>query len=198
MVTPPYASVRSVAVARRTQDDWTDAALDVLLNEGPDAVAVQPIARRLGATKGSFYWHFSSRDALLRAALARWEVVATDDVIAEIEASPGSPVEKVKRLFDHVTASSEQHPGQLLLLGCAGQPDVTAALERTTTRRIGYVSRLLRDTGLTPAVADLRATLAYAAYLGHAQLAHTTPAALPRTSRARKELIEELAAVLLG
>ncbi|HZD14011.1 MAG TPA: hypothetical protein VE196_02540 [Pseudonocardiaceae bacterium] len=107
-------------------------------------------------------------------------------------------VEKVKRLFAHVTASSEQHSGQLLLLGCAGQPDVAAALERTTTRRIGYVSRLLRETGLTPAVADLRATLAYAAYLGHAQLALTTPGALPRTSQDRKELIDELATVLLG
>src|SRR5947209_8756448 len=61
-----------------------------------------------------------------------------------------------------------------------------------------HSSRLLRETGLTPAVADLRATLAYAAYLGHAQLALTTPGALPRTSRARKELIDELAAVLLG
>jgi AcrR family transcriptional regulator len=172
--------------------------LDVLLDEGPDAVAVQPIARRLGATKGSFYWHFASRDELLRAALARWEIVATDDVITEIEASTGSPAEKVKRLFAHVTASSGQHPGQLQLLGCAGQPDVAAALERTTTRRIVYVSRLLRDTGLTPAVADLRATLAYAAFLGYAQLAHTTPGALPGTSRARKALIEELAAVLLG
>ncbi len=198
MVVRPYASVRPVAEARRTRDAWIDAALDVLLNEGPDAVAVQPIARRLGATKGSFYWHFSARDELLRAALARWEVVATNDVIAEIEASPGSPAEKVKRLFVHVTASSEQHPGQLLLLGCAGQPDVAAALERTTTRRIDYVARLLRDTGLTPAVAGLRATLAYAAYLGHAQLAHTTPGVLPRTSRARNELIDELATVLLG
>ena len=51
---------------------------------------------------------------------------------------------------------------------------------------------------LTLAAADLRATLAYAAYLGHAQLPLTTPGALPRTSRARKELIDELAAVLLG
>lgn len=61
-----------------------------------------------------------------------------------------------------------------------------------------HSSRLLRETGLTLAAADLRATLAYAAYLGHAQLPLTTPGALPRTSRARKELIDELAAVLLG
>lgn len=133
MVIRPYASVRSVAQARWTRDGWIDAALHVLLNEGPDAVAVQPIARRLGATKGSFYWHFSSRDELLGAALARWEVVATDDVIAEIEASPGAPAEKIKQLFAHVTASSEQHPGQLLLLGGAGQPDVAA--QHSTNRR---------------------------------------------------------------
>ncbi len=83
-----------------------------------------------------------------------------------------------------------------------------AALGRTAIE-FGTVNRWLprsggrrrsssSETGLTPAVADVRAMLAYAAYLGHAQLAHTTPAALPRTSRARKELIEELAAVLLG
>ena len=58
------------ASSRLSRDSWIDAALELLLQSGPDAVAVQPIARRLGTTKGSFYWHFSSRDDLLRATLA--------------------------------------------------------------------------------------------------------------------------------
>ena len=40
---------------------------------GLAAVAVEPLAARLGATKGSFYWHFRNRDAMLEAALQRWE-----------------------------------------------------------------------------------------------------------------------------
>lgn len=52
--------------------DWAQAALDVVATDGVNAVAVEPLARKLGVTKGSFYWHFPSRDALLHAALERW------------------------------------------------------------------------------------------------------------------------------
>jgi AcrR family transcriptional regulator len=179
-----------------TADDWVRAALDALLDEGPAGVAVQPLARRIGATKGSFYWHFGSRDELLRAALERWEQVATEDVITSAEASPGGPREKARLLFGWVTASSAEHPGQLRLLTAADQPDVRAALDRATRRRIGYVAGLLREAGQPAATAGRRATLAYATYLGHAQLAHSTPGLLPTTRQGRRELAEELTRIL--
>jgi AcrR family transcriptional regulator len=180
-----------------TRDDWLAAGLDALLNEGPDAVAVQPLARRLATTKGSFYWHFASRDELLRATLARWETVATDDVIAALEASAEPAAEKARSLFAQVTASSARHPGQVSLLAAPTHPDVAAAIERSTQRRIDYVATLLRRAGLRPAVAKRRAILAYATYLGHAQLVHTTPDVLPDTARARRALVDEMTAVLL-
>jgi len=104
-------------------------------------------------------------------------------------------------IWEELTAVSAARSSRFVIMSFA-------ALGRTAIE-FGTVNRWLprsggrrrsssSETGLTPAVADVRAMLAYAAYLGHAQLAHTTPAALPRTSRARKELIEELAAVLLG
>ena len=40
----------------------------------------------LGVTKGSFYWHFVDRAALLQAVLARWEQRATDSVITWLAA----------------------------------------------------------------------------------------------------------------
>ena len=52
--------------------DWAQAALDVMVARGLDGVAVEPLARELGVTKGSFYWHFANRDALLDAALQLW------------------------------------------------------------------------------------------------------------------------------
>ena len=60
-------------ISRLTADDWAQAALDLIAEQGVAAVAVEPLARRLRVTKGSFYWHFPSRDALLQAALERWE-----------------------------------------------------------------------------------------------------------------------------
>ena len=55
---------------RLTARDWADAALAAIGERGLAGVAVEPLAARLGTTKGSFYWHFANRDALIEAALA--------------------------------------------------------------------------------------------------------------------------------
>ena len=53
-----------------TAERWAEAALDAMAQGGLNAVAVEPIARQLGVTKGSFYWHFTNRGSLVAAALA--------------------------------------------------------------------------------------------------------------------------------
>ena len=58
--------------ARLGRDDWIRAALDAIAAGGLAAVAVEPLARSLGVTKGSFYAHFSNRDELIEAALEAW------------------------------------------------------------------------------------------------------------------------------
>ena len=67
-----------------TAADWTEAALAALARGGLTAVAVEPLAKELGATKGSFYWHFADRNELLEAALVLWERRDTDRVIGAI------------------------------------------------------------------------------------------------------------------
>lgn len=183
--------------ARLSADDWTEAALEVLLADGPDAVAIQPLARSMGATKGSFYWHFATRDDLLRAALDRWLVVGTDDLIADVEAASDDPAEKARLFVHRLTEHNVAQPGQLRVYAAADHPDVRAALEIATSRRIAYIAALLRASGQTRAVAHRRATIVYATSLGHAQLARTTPEVLPRSARGRRELRDELTTLLL-
>src|SRR3954471_23093571 len=65
--------------------DWAEAALDALAQGGLSAVAVEPLAKSLGTTKGSFYWHFADRNALLEATLGLWEQRDTDQVLASID-----------------------------------------------------------------------------------------------------------------
>lgn len=57
----------------RTKDDWLRAARLALLHRGRDGVRVEALARTLGVTKGSFYWHFKDRRALMEALLHEWE-----------------------------------------------------------------------------------------------------------------------------
>lgn len=56
-----------------TREDWLRAARLALLRRGPEAVRVEKLARALRVTKGSFYWHFRTRDELLEILLQEWE-----------------------------------------------------------------------------------------------------------------------------
>ena len=87
--------------ARLSAEDWALAALDVIAEQGLAAVAVEPLARRLGVTKGSFYWHFPSREALLVAALERWEKTEQETVFGKMEAV-SDPRVRLRELFQVV------------------------------------------------------------------------------------------------
>jgi AcrR family transcriptional regulator len=58
---------------RVEKKDWMRAARLALLEGGPSAVRVETLARKLRVSKGSFYWHFKNRGALLGALLREWE-----------------------------------------------------------------------------------------------------------------------------
>ena len=82
-----------------TPDDWAGAALAAIARGGVDAVAVETVAAKQGATKGSFYWHFKNRDALIQAALDMWEQRGTEAVIEEFEREP-DPAVRLKKILE--------------------------------------------------------------------------------------------------
>lgn len=180
---------------RRTKADWTEAALRALSEGGLAAVAIEPLAKRLGATKGSAYWHFPTREALLRATVERWEQEHTERVI-EIVETEQDPVRRLRKLFALVLTSPDGFAVELALLSARDEPTVTPVRERVTERRIAYLARLFADLGFGRAEARRRAVLAYSAYVGYAQLARSTPDALPRTKQSRRAYLDSTIATL--
>jgi AcrR family transcriptional regulator len=165
---------------RLSAQDWVEAAYAALGDGGVAAVAVEPLAVRLGTTKGSFYWHFSGRDALLQAALAHWERVETEAVIALGDTHP----DRLDRMRTLLTVALEP-PGasvELALQPTADHPLVAPVLRRVTRRRLEYLGATFRDLGFAAEEAGRRSLLAYTAYLGHTQLAHATPDLVPELS----------------
>ncbi|MBE0454805.1 MAG: TetR family transcriptional regulator [Roseovarius sp.] len=61
---------------RLTRDDWLAAGLAALAEAGPAALGAEPLARRIGTTKGSFYWHFADVPSFSAALLSRWQDAA--------------------------------------------------------------------------------------------------------------------------
>lgn len=154
---------------RLSAEDWAEAALDLIAEQGVAAVAVEPLARRLGVTKGSFYWHFPSRDALLQAALERWETVEQEEVFGRLAALP-DPRERLGALFQLVAHEFKSHVVYSALLKALDHPAVQPVIERVSQRRLDYLTASFRQTGLGRTEAVHRARLTYAAYVGFLQL----------------------------
>ena len=186
--------------ARLSESDWTAAALRALAEGGLAAVAVEPLATRLGTTKGSFYWHFAGREELLKATLAQWEQRGTEHVIAAAEAQ-SDDVARLRELLRLVLGGVQRRSAvasvELTLQATADHPLVAPVLRRVTQRRLAYLTRLFTELGFAPAEASRRGLLAYTAYLGQAQLVHATPELVP-TGDALNAYIDDVVQALLG
>jgi AcrR family transcriptional regulator len=180
-----------------TATDWAQAALAVIGEAGLAAVAVEPIAVRLGTTKGSFYWHFKNRRALLEAAMQLWERERTEAVIDAMEAEP-NPRQRLRRLFVGAVEMGLEDRTEMTLLASATDPMVAPVLQRVTERRVTYLAKLFRDLGLSTPEARSRALLAYNAFVGYLQLAHVSADVLPVGPRERKRYLEDVLAALMS
>lgn len=156
---------------RHSPRDWLEAAVAALAEGGLSNVAIEPLARRLGVTKGSFYHHFANLDALILALLALWEQEGTDAVIESLD-SVVDPRERLRGLV-HVSWERIDHlraEAALTAAASTGDPRVAPVVARVTSKRLAFVERTYRALGCKPTAARHRALHALSTYLGTVSL----------------------------
>jgi AcrR family transcriptional regulator len=159
-----------------TAEDWEKEALELIAEQGVQALAVEPLARRMGITKGSFYWHFPGREALLERALQRWEEHDARNLkksLGEID----HPRDRLVSFFRRVVKEKLTHEVYSELCAAAGHPQVEPVLERVANRRMEQISAAFEELGMERSAASHQARLTYSVYLGFLQLQrqHQTP-----------------------
>jgi AcrR family transcriptional regulator len=164
--------VKPSAEVRMSRETWVDAALAAIAETGLEGVAVEPIAERLGVTKGSFYWHFSNRAELLEAALHRWEEFATAAVIHTLSAVPDAR-ERLRLLLHTALGSQTELRSEHVIFTGIDDPVVRGAVDRVNTERLEFLATIFTDLGFGRSAAQRRARIAYALYLGHMTLGPT-------------------------
>lgn len=155
-------------VSRKSRDEWIAEAFKALSTGGVDALHVEPLARSLGVTKGSFYHHFSDRRALHLALLDAWEDAGTSAVISGVERSASRPEERLAALLeltfkpDPVSDSIEA----AIRAWAPTDPDVAEVASRVDARRVDFVAGELVAAGLPRPLAERRALLLYRVLIG--------------------------------
>ena len=177
-----------------TAEAWAEAALTAITDTGLDAVNVEELARALGVTKGSFYWHYGSRADLIAAALTLWERRDTDGYLSEIANIP-DPAERLRRLIANAVRLSQRRNVYAALSQADSEP-VQEVLHRVAEQRIAFLTGLYADLGLPPQRARLLARLAYATYIGLMRMTAEAPAA-PLSTEDLEALTDEATRALL-
>ena len=153
---------------------WVEAAFDVMAEGGIDAVRVDPLAKRLGVTRGSFYWHFADRDALHLAMLKHWREGASYLIYARVEraADAKSPAERLETLLSLPYSSPRSARAAAIELAVrlwARRDKRAAKAVRHIDRvRLDYFQKLLTQHGLDKNEARKRAFLFDAALMAEA------------------------------
>jgi AcrR family transcriptional regulator len=150
---------------RLGREEWVAAALDALARDGEAGLRVEPLAKRLGVTKGSFYWHFKDRDALVGAALDAW---AEGRIAAISRQTEGiAPRTALLALVD-LYMRAPNPKGLAVELAIRRIPRGARAVEVVDGERLARVAALFAGLGKSDAPA--RALLFYAFLFGQSLL----------------------------
>jgi AcrR family transcriptional regulator len=146
--------------------DWVDQGLKTLAKSGFTALKADPLAKAMGVSRGSFYWHFADISAFHAAILKQWREIAAEQIIAGVEAASGdkNPLEVLlRRVFGERLAIENA-----VRTWASVDPAARSAVQAIDRRRLGYVEGLLTQSGLSTEVARARAQILYWAFLGFA------------------------------
>jgi len=148
---------------------WIEGAIEALADEGLAGMRVETLARRLGVTKGSFYWHFKDRQDLLHAVLQTWKAGRLADIDKQSEAEPGKERDQLLSIID-IYSSSRNRKGisiELAMRDWARRDlSASAVVEEVDTYRLNNARRLYLACGMAEDEALRRSQLLYAYVFG--------------------------------
>jgi len=144
-----------------TRQAWIEAGMQMLARHGVDGVRITALARRLGVTRGSFYWHFKDRDDILEAMLTAWEAETAEQFGKAGEAPSG--LERIRALIRENQMSLGRLPDVAIFAWAASDSTVARRVSAVERRRLDFITKALRDGGHSRGRAERISFIAYLA-----------------------------------
>lgn len=157
---------------RGSRELWLRTARNALIEGGPQAVKVQPLAAHLNLSRTSFYWFFKSRAALLDALLDTWDSENSAPIFEASEKPAASPAEAALHVITAFLDETRFDPKfDLAVRSWAQQsPSVWERVSAVDERRISAIRSLMERQPYSAEEATLRARTMYVAQMGYIAL----------------------------
>jgi AcrR family transcriptional regulator len=147
------------------RQDWLNIGIQTLIEKGIEEVRVEPLAKLLNVTRGSFYWHFKNRDDLLDEILHEWETRNTKKIIEQIEGLDSSPSSKLLSLLE-IAAEDDNLLEKAVRVWSVNDVGAAAAIARIDQQRLDFLKNLFLQLGFSAIDSKVRAQIAYSVRLG--------------------------------
>lgn len=183
---PPYrltpggdelAKKKTPKAGRQTRGSWIAAAFDTLVKEGIEQVRVERIAKDLGITKGSFYYHFKDRTELLDGVLDYWANEMTQTVLVHAQMFTGDPIERIYATAEEIIGEEKAGFDPPVRAWAHNDPRAQRAVDLIDNIRLNFLIGLFSDAGFDADEAEIRARLMYYYILGEHFISRKEPKA---------------------
>ncbi|MEM7735268.1 MAG: TetR/AcrR family transcriptional regulator [Deinococcota bacterium] len=156
-------------MSRLSKEQWLDHGLHQLAQHGFTALKADTLAKSLGVSRGSFYWHFKDLGAFHKAVLEHWYRVTVEVIVDSIEEQEVTPCAKLERLI-RIAVGSERSLERAVRAWSFYEATVQTTLAEVDAKRLEYVTALLNDIGVDSARTHAKARVIYCGYLGQVVL----------------------------
>lgn len=178
-------------MATVTKDQWIEKGLETLRVKGYSELSIVKLAKKLGVTRGSFYYHFKSLNELIDAMIANWEEVIVNQGFEKTLTNTADPESEFKNLIDYVTQLSDRLD-LVFRQWAPSNEHVKAHMERLDIKRLGRLTELFQRLAKDEEKGRILAKLAYYAYIGNL---HTYPNS---SAHAQHQAAHDMLEVILG
>lgn len=132
--------------------DWLDAGIEALATHGPEALKAEPLARALGTTKGSFYWHFADVPAFHAALLTAWTARANTALFDAAEQAE-THAAALRRMAQQIAAPTADDPfataEPAMRAWSASHDGARTAVAQVDAARLTVITALLERVGVS-------------------------------------------------
>jgi AcrR family transcriptional regulator len=160
----PKRSPGRLRPVRHSRQAWLRLALDVLGKKGDSQFRVEDLARSLGVTKGSFYWHFKNRRDFIRSVAEYWSEFSTTQVIVAMDLAEGDAKSRLFGLMTMVVQKDLTRYDVAVRAWSSHDKEVARIVRLVDQSRTRYVKALFRELRLSGRELEVR-TRIFVAYL---------------------------------
>lgn len=170
---------------RLSVESWIEAGYAILAEEGIEALKLDRLCERVGATKGSFYWHFADMAGYRSALIEAWGELRDEDRRFFAEAGDMPPRDRLSQMMTSLVTARHWTLERAMREWARTDTAVAASVRSSDQRVVDAVRQAFLDYGFDAEEADLRANATFAAGIGFLHLSGRQPSARAADQRER-------------